>query len=488
MPVRPFTRDQAWLLPPRLDEAIGDDHPVRFVGAFVEAMDGAAWDALGIATAGAPEGAPAYHPRLLLGVWLYGFMTGVRSSRKLEAACCDQLPYLWLTGFQKPDHNTLWRFYQAHRPEMRVLLTRTIRTAVVAGLVDLAVQAVDGSKVAGNASGRRTLDEAGLRRLLERTEAAIADLEAQNATDGPPAPARLPEQLRQAQALRARVHEALARVAADEGLRRVNLTDGDAMLQRTRSGYLVGYNAQAVASPLTPVAGRGGQLITAAAVVQDNNDSGQLLPMIEEAAAHCGEEAVATVADAGYHSARNLAACEERQYTVAMPEAQGRKLRDAYHKDAFLYDPATDSYRCPEGQTLRPAGMARDPAGQPTRRYQASGDVCRACPAFGVCTQNARNGRRIEIRIDDESLRRHRAWMLTDAAKMLYRRRQGLIEPVFGVMKEQQGARRFLLRGLDNVHAEWLLLATAFNLRVLARIWQASQVSAPPPRTTALAA
>ena len=76
-------------------------------GAFVDAIDSAGWDDLGIAPAGAAEGAPAYHPRLLLSVWLYGFMTGVRSSRKLEAACCDQLPYLWLTGFQKPDHNTL---------------------------------------------------------------------------------------------------------------------------------------------------------------------------------------------------------------------------------------------------------------------------------------------------------------------------------------------------------------------------------------------
>ena len=123
---------------------------------------------------------------------------------------------------------------------------------MAAGLVDLAVQAVDGSKVAGNASPSRTLDEARLQRLLERTETAIADLEAQNTDDGPPAPPRLPEQLRHAQALRARVHEALARVAADEGTRRVNLTDGDAVLQRIRSGYLVGYNAQAVASPLTP--------------------------------------------------------------------------------------------------------------------------------------------------------------------------------------------------------------------------------------------
>ena len=69
-------------------------------------------------------GAPAYHPRALLSVWLYGFMTGVRSCRKLEAACRDQIPYLWLTGWQHPDHNTLWRFYRGHRQAMRKLFER----------------------------------------------------------------------------------------------------------------------------------------------------------------------------------------------------------------------------------------------------------------------------------------------------------------------------------------------------------------------------
>ena len=64
---------------------------------------------------GDPLGASAYHPRALLSVWLYGFMTGVGSSRKLEVACRDQIPYLWLTGWQHPDHNALWRFYKGHR-------------------------------------------------------------------------------------------------------------------------------------------------------------------------------------------------------------------------------------------------------------------------------------------------------------------------------------------------------------------------------------
>ena len=147
MPHRPMNREQMWMLPPSLDELLGAGHPARFVAEFVDALKGEDWAEIGVDKYGDPMGAPAYHPRGLLGVWLYGFMSGVRSSRKLEAACRDQIPYLWLTGCQRPDHVTLWRFYHAHRDGMRKLLKRTVKTAVKMELVELAVQAVDGTKV-----------------------------------------------------------------------------------------------------------------------------------------------------------------------------------------------------------------------------------------------------------------------------------------------------------------------------------------------------
>ena len=109
------------------------------------------------------------------------------------------------------------------------------------------------------------------------------------------------------------------------------------------------------------------------------------------------------------------------------------------------------------------------------RLYRASGAVCRACPAFGVCTKDKRPwacpGDRFPTTL---RLRRHRAWMSTEEAKGAYKQRMQLVEPVFGIIKEQQQAHRFLLRGLTNVSAEWSLLATAFNLRTLWRIRRAA--------------
>ena len=191
MPLRDMPREQAWLLPPSLDELLPLDHPARFVAEFVDALDREDWKELGVNLEGYPLGAPAYHPRALLSVWLYGFVTGIRSSRKLEAACRDQIPYLWLTGRQHPDHNTLRRFYKDNRQAMRSLFKRTVRTAVAMELVDLAVQAVDGTKVAANASSGRSYDAEGLAKLLERLDRAITEMEDQNEGETDRAPVHL---------------------------------------------------------------------------------------------------------------------------------------------------------------------------------------------------------------------------------------------------------------------------------------------------------
>ncbi len=161
-------------------------------------------------------------------------MTGTRSSQKLEAACRDQIPYLWLTGWQHPDHNTLWHFYKEHRAEMRHLFKLTIRTAVNMDLVDMAVQAVDGTKIQANAARERTYDAAGLQQLLKRTDTVIQEMEQQNEAGDDLSPVHLPNKLRQEQLLHTEVKAAVERLAEEDGLKRINLTDSDAGLMKSR--------------------------------------------------------------------------------------------------------------------------------------------------------------------------------------------------------------------------------------------------------------
>ncbi len=486
MPLRPMGREQMWMLPPTLDELLPLDHPARFVAEFVDALDRDSWTELGVDIEGDSMGAPAYHPRALLSVWLYGFMTGVRSSRKLEVACRDQIPYLWLTGWQHPDHNTLWRFYKGHRQAMRKLFERTVRTAVAMKLVDLAVQAVDGTKVVANASVNRSYDAKGLRGLLDRLERAITDLEAQNEAGEEAAVARLPQKLADKEVLREQVKHAMADLASQKRHKRINLTDPEARLMKGRQGIVAGYNAQAMVSPVEVDGGGTGMVVTAVDVVDAANDNALLVPMMEQAEETTGTKSQMTLADAGYFAASHLAECDRRGQQVVVSEARQRFLEDPYHKDRFTYDEHSDSFRCPQGQTLAFVRI-QHANGVPLRLYRAAGAVCQACPAFRACTRAKEIGRSLAIGPHDAVLRGHRAWMSTSAAKEAYGLRKQLVEPVFGIIKEQQRARRFLLRGLVNVAAEWTMLATAFNLRTLYRVWSSSRpFSHPFPRSEAL--
>ena len=381
MPLRPMGREQMWMLPPTLDELLPLDHPARFVAEFVDALGRDAWAELGVDIEGDSMGAPAYHPRALLSLWLYGFMTGVRSCRKLEAACRDQIPYLWLIGWQHPDHNTLWRFYKGNRQAMRKLFERTVRTAVAMKLVALAVQAVDGTKMVANASVNRSYDAEGLRRLLDRLERAITDLEAQNEAGEEAGVARLPEELAGKEVLREQVRQAMADLGSQKRHKRINLTDKDARLMKGSLGIVAGYNAQTMVSPVEMDGGGTGMVVTAVDVVDQANDNALLAPMMEQSEETTGTKSQMTLADAGYFAASHLAECDRRGQQVVVSEARQKFLKDPYHKDRFTYDERSDSFTCPQGQTLAFVRI-QHANGVPLRLYRASGAVCQACPGL----------------------------------------------------------------------------------------------------------
>ena len=168
-----------------------------------------------------------------------------------------------------------------------------------------------------------------------------------------------------------------------------------------------------------------------------------------------------TLADAGYFAGSHLAECSRRGQQVVVSESRQRFLKDPYHKDRFIYDEQSDSFTCPQGADarVRPhTACERSPVA--------------SVPGFRRRLPSVPGLRSLAIGPHDAVLRRHRAWMATSAAKEAHKLRKQLVEPVFGITKEQQGARRFLLRGLVNVAAEWTVLATTFNMRTLWRTWR----------------
>ena len=396
MPLRDMGREQIWMLPPTLDELLPLDHPARFVAEFVDALDRDGWAELGVDIDGDALGAPAYHPRALLSVWLYGFMTGVRSCRKLEAACRDQISYLWLTGWQRPDHNTLWRFYKGHRQAMRKLFERTVRTAMAMKLVDLAIQAVDGTKVVANASLNRSYDAEGLRGLLERVERAIGDLEAQNEAGEDAAAAHLPEELADKEVLREKVKQAMADLASQERHKRINLTDPDARLMKGRQGIVAGYNAQAMVSPTWSRLGEGQGLACWSPPWMwwiEANDNAMLAPMMEQAEETTGTKGSDDVGRRRIFRRESLGRmCQSGSAGSGVRGKTTVPQRTRITRTRFIYDEQSDSFTCPQGQTLAFVRIQHT-NGVPLRLYRASGAVCQACPAFGVCTRAKEIGR-----------------------------------------------------------------------------------------------
>lgn len=235
---------QQFLFPPALEDWVAADHPARFIREFVDQLD---LPALGFATPACVEGRPGYAPSLMLKIWLYGYFHRIRSTRKLEMAGREQLSLLWLSGLIQPDHNSLWRFWRDHKKALRRVFKQTVQLAVRTGCVGLALQALDGTKIEAAASGYSGWSREHMGKLLSALDATLdqteSALEKEDLEEGG---YRLPEGLIERQALRERVKEGLAQLAAD-GRNHYHPVEPEARRMKVGSSNRFAYNAQAVA-------------------------------------------------------------------------------------------------------------------------------------------------------------------------------------------------------------------------------------------------
>ena len=467
MPFREWNPQQAWLLPPSLGDLLPHDHPSRFVAEFVDGLD---LEALGICAVPAAEGNPAYHPRLLLRCWVYGFMDRTRTTRRLEKACQEVIPFIWLAGREKPDYSTFSRFYKANRKAMRKVFKATVGRAMRAGLVDFALQALDGTKMPVASNDKAKKLEA-LRKLLKEIETTIETME-RECEDIGPGKAPTTKALEAKRELRERAQEALRQLEVEtEGAgkgpeKTAYVTDPDARLMKTRHGWKEAYNAQALVDSKA-------QIIVAGDVTNDRSDQEQLVPLLEQEKENTGRYPEKTATDAGYFSGNNLAKGEELTELI-MPDPRLRQKdgpsRWPYHKDHFSYDAERDVYLCPQGNELSFARRTSQGKGKPSQRQYQCQD-CTDCPVRSKCAKSA-DGRSIKVSCYDAQIQAHSRKMQGEETKKLLRQRAPLVEGVFGIIKTQMDAQRFLLRGLENVRAEWYLLCAAFNLRKLYKQWR----------------
>ena len=435
---RTYDLNQVYLLPPSLHDWLPEDHLARFVAAVTGELDLSAIESAYERNDG--RGKPAYHPLLLVRLLVYGYAIGMRSSRQIEKATYTDLAFRYLAAGQHPDHDTIAAFRQTHLAALGQLFLQTLRLCQKAGLIKLGTIALDGTKIAANASRQRSRC---YERLMEKEQELAATVEKllaeAQATDqqeearygagrrGDELPAGLATAERQLARIRAakqelerearqRAEQAAREKAGQNGKARDeaqrkrwqraratpdaeakgNLTDPDSrlMVDGSTKAYVQGYNAQVA------VDGEAG-VIVACAVTQQTNDKQQLAPLVEAVENNMGARPDQVLADAGYWNEERVAEQVERGVDVLVPpDAERRKAEEPL---------AANAPRGPQATAMR------------------------------------------ERLRDEEELKK-------------YRKRAGIVEPVFGFIKEQKQFRRFKLRGIGKVQAEWSFLCATLNL------------------------
>jgi len=474
------SRDQPCLLPPRIEDYVRPDNPVRAIDGFVRALDLAK---LGFrhADRGVEVGQPPYDPADLLKLYLYGYINQIRSSRRLEREACRNLELIWLLKNLRPGYRTIANFRKENWAALRAANRSFVLLVRELGLVGGSVVAIDGSFFHGDASKasiftRKRLAEQIAKldqeieaygKSLEDNDAAEAKSQTQDHTGGPGAGgggdgSDIGAKVAALMAKRSRAQADLARLE-ESGETQLSRTDSDARLLSKSGQTVAGYNVQAAVDDRH-------KLIVASEVVNDSSDVNQLHAMAKAAKDALETETLQVLADAGYYSSAALKACEDDGIVAYVPPSEGNgwlEKQGRFSLKDFSYDGTADAYRCPAGELLRPMkGRWQNLSGRLEIRYTSRRSICQACGLRARCLTRKASQRTIRRWEHEDVLERHRARM--HGADELMRRRSAIVEHPFGTLKCRAGYRHFLVRGFNKVRGEWSLMALCYNFtRVL---------------------
>lgn len=456
------SRTQSTLLPEVLDDYIAEANPVRVVDVFVDELDLGQMGFDGIEPA--TTGRPAYHPAVLLKLYIYGYLNRVQSSRRLEREAQRNVELMWLTGRLTPDHKTIANFRKENGKAIRSVCRQFVVLCQRLGLFADALVAIDGSKFKAVNNRDRNFTAAKLQRRMQEIEASIERylVEMDTADRQEPAIAKakttrlkdkiiaLKEQMKKLKVIEVELSE-----TPDQ---QISLTDPDARSMKTRGTGIVGYNVQTAVDAKH-------HLIVAHEVTNDGIDRSQLSSMAKQARTAIGSETLTVIADRGYFKGEEILACQEAGITAIVPKihTSAAKAEGRFDKADFIYDASANEYRCPANQRVV-WRFACVEGGLLMNRYWSS--ACPQCAIKARCTPSdyRRVGRWEHQDVLDEMERR------LDLAPDSMRIRRQTVEHPFGTIKSWMGSAHFLTKTLDRVSTEMSLHVLAYNLKRVMRI------------------
>ncbi len=435
------------------------------------------------------QGGDAFDPGILLATWFFAYSEGISSTRKLERFCTRDMHYIYVSGNLKPDHCSLSRFRHRHLERLPKCFVEIVRLGLEAGISDFKRIAVDGSKLQASSSSRQNRDGKALEKDLIRIRQQISEyLERCQLLDEQEEEGEdlevLREKITQLRKMEEKLQERDQQLEQRKKLlqkkdrehHKINKVEPEARNMKAVNGLIAapGYNAQLSVDTAS-------ELIVATDVNDEPTDQKQFALQHQQTEENLGKDPQrGYVADAGYHSLKQLAYIEEKQIdaVIADPRPEHRSSsqqtgrgseKGVFHRASFRYEKQSDEYLCPASKKLSFCGT-ENKRGRQVRIYRAK--ACIGCHLRARCikSKNPLSLRRISRDADEALAEVMLEKVQSPEGLRRLRLRAMSVEPVFGNLKANLGFRRFRLRGLKNVRGEFTLMCISHNLNKLYKL------------------
>jgi transposase len=446
-----------------LEDAISLDNQVRFIDAFVSIVD---LCKLGFSVQTLKtEGRPSYHSKLFLKIYLYGYLNGLRSSRKLAKECFRNIEMQWLLEDTRPNYHSISDFRKNNPLALKNLFKLYVLFLKEAELIGGETIAIDGTKSRAHNSKKANFNQKKIDQHLEyietKTQEYLYALEENDTKERAEKIQNIQQKIQRLQQNKLR-YELLEEKLKSSGEPQISTTDSDARALLVQGQVVeVSYNIQAAVDSKH-------NLVVATHTI-NKNDRSALSAIAIEAKENLGIATYTALVDKGYHNGKQISICQQANITtiVAQPE-QGKSNDNGTTKEylvaKFQYDKATDTYSCPQGETLKTTGSwhkkTTDRDSYQFKKYRTP--KCKECPVKHLCTSRT-GGREIDRSqyadaVEENNKRYHEN-------PQLYRKRQEINEHIFGTIKRQWGYNHTNLTGLEKVNGEHSLIMLVYNIK-----------------------
>ena len=446
-----------------LEDCISKDNSVRFIDAFVESID---LQALGFGLqTKKKEGRPSFDSGVFLKIYLYGYLNGLRSSRKLERECARNRELQWLLCGLLPNYHSISDFRKDNPTGLKKLFKVFVSFLKDSDLIAGETIAIDGTKSRAHNSKKANFSQKKIDKHLayieEKTQAYLEQLAENDAQEHNQKISDIQGKIDRLKTNKIR-YELLEEKLKESGDTQVSTTDEDARALLVQGQVVeVSYNIQAAVDDKY-------NLVVATHTI-NRNDRNALTAIALEAKANLGVATFTALVDKGYHNGREITQCKQEQIStiVAYPtlvQSNENGTTKEYLVANFSYDKSSDSYRCPASQVLKTTGKwhkkSREKEHYNFKKYRTP--ACKNCPVKSLCTSRT-GGREIDrseyADAVEENNQRYRE------NQTLYRRRQEINEHIFGTIKRQWGYNHTNLTGLEKVNGEHSLIMLVYNIK-----------------------